>query len=70
MKVKVRCCVAGCPETDRWHLLDYLYAVMALRSWQPYVCAKHHHLFDDVDISDYAPESEEDDAKDNKGKFN
>jgi hypothetical protein len=43
---------------------------MALWNWQTYVCAKHHHLFDDVDSSDYDPESEEDEAKDNKDKFN
>lgn len=55
MKIKVRCCVPDCPDCSQWHILDYLYAVLMTRSLKPYVCVKHHHLFDDIDTSDYDP---------------
>lgn len=55
MKIKVSCCVPGCPDSSKWHILDYLFAALMTRSLKPYVCVKHHHLFDDVDISDYDP---------------
>jgi len=55
MKIKVRCCVADCPDYSEWHILDYLYTVLVTRSLKPYVCVNHHHLFDDVDMSDYDP---------------
>lgn len=55
MKIKVRCCVPDCPDASMWHILDYFYAVLMTRDLKPYVCVKHHHLFDDVDISDYDP---------------
>jgi len=55
MKIKVRCCVPDCLNSSRWHILDYMYAVLMSRSLKPYVCVEHHHLFDDIDISDYDP---------------
>jgi hypothetical protein len=65
MQIKVYCCVPGCSEFSRWHILDYLFAALMTRSLKPYVCVKHHSLFDDVDISDYDPvEVEESDKFD------
>jgi hypothetical protein len=59
MKIKVHCCVPGCSEFSRWNILDYFLAALMTKSLKPYVCAQHHHLFDDVDISDYDPEPED-----------
>ncbi|MBV9389778.1 MAG: hypothetical protein JOZ78_25425 [Chroococcidiopsidaceae cyanobacterium CP_BM_ER_R8_30] len=33
-------------------------------SLKPYVCVKHHHLFDDIDMSDYDPVQHNDAMKD------
>jgi hypothetical protein len=59
MKITVYCCVPGCSESSKWNILDYLLAVLMSKSLKPYVCVKHHHLFDDVDISDYDPDVKE-----------
>gem|GEM_PF-3425883 len=64
MKINVRCCVPDCPESSKWYILDYLYAVLMTHSLKPYVCVKHHHLFDDIDMSDYDPVQHNDAMKD------
>ncbi|MFB2897431.1 hypothetical protein ACE1CI_31320 [Aerosakkonemataceae cyanobacterium BLCC-F50] len=56
MKIKVYCCVPNCSNYSKWPVLEYILAVLMTRSFKPYVCVEHHHLFDDVDISDYNPE--------------